>query len=167
MLFQEIAIAFEKTKKTASRLEITTILAELFKKTSSNEIKKLCYLLQGTVQPSFTGIEIGMGDKLAEKSISLTTGETIKQIEENYKKTGDLSATTKSLMEKRKQSSLAKEELTLEKVFDNLYKISTTSGSGSVEMKIKLLSELLSNAKPEESEIIMKIITGKISSGFA
>ena len=167
MLFQEIAIAFEKTKKTASRLEITTILAELFKKTSSNEIKKLCYLLQGTVQPSFTGIEIGMGDKLAEKSISLTTGETIKQIEENYKKTGDLSATTKSLMEKRKQSSLASEELTLEKVFDNLYKISTTSGSGSVEMKIKLLSELLSNAKPEESEIIMKIITGKISSGFA
>jgi len=167
MLFSEIAEAFEKTRKTSSRLEITTILAELFKKTSSDEVKKLCYLLQGAVQPPFTGVEIGVGEKLAEKSISLTTGDPVKQIDENYKKTGDLGVTTRILIEKKKQSSLSKEELTLDKVFTNLYKISTTSGFGSIELKVKLLSELLSNAKPNESEVIMKIVTGKISSGFA
>ena len=167
MLFQEVSDSFEKTKKTTSRLEITSILAGLFKKTKTADIKRLCYLLQGVVQPSFAGIEIGMGEKLAERSVSLTTGQTQKEVEEDYKKTGDLSKTTRNAMQKRKQSSLTKDDLTLEKVFDNLYKISTTSGSGSVEMKIKLLSELLSNARPEEAEIIMKIITGKISSGFA
>lgn len=108
MFFKEIAEAFEKTRKTTSRLEITSILAGLFKKTRTGEIGKLCYLLQGTVQPSFAGIEIGMGEKLAEKSISLTTGQSKKEIEDDYKKTGDLGITTRNAMLKRRQASLAK-----------------------------------------------------------
>ncbi len=167
MLFQEVASIFEDTRKTNSRLEITTILAGLFKKTKTSEIKQLCYLLQGVIEPAFTGIDIGMGEKLAEKSISLTTGENVKEIDNRYKKTGDLGLTARQAMEKRSQTSLGKEELTLEKVYSNLHKIATTSGKGSVDLKIKLLSELLSSAKPTEAEIIIKIITGKMSSGFA
>ncbi len=48
-------------------------------------------------------------------------------------------------------------ELSVEKVFDNLIKISTREGSGSKELKLKLMAELFNSASGKESKFIARI----------
>ena len=53
MLFSQLAKYFERIEKNSSRLEITRILAELFKLLDAQEIAKVVYLLQGRVGPAY------------------------------------------------------------------------------------------------------------------
>ena len=64
MKFNELAIYFDRISKNSSRLEITRILAELFRKLTPEEIEKVVYLLQGRVRPAYEGIDFGMAEKM-------------------------------------------------------------------------------------------------------
>ena len=44
MKFKKLADYFERIEKTASRLEMTEVLAELFKEASGDEIDQIVYL---------------------------------------------------------------------------------------------------------------------------
>ncbi|KKQ25503.1 MAG: putative DNA ligase [Candidatus Roizmanbacteria bacterium GW2011_GWC2_37_13] len=69
MKFSELAIYFDKISQVSSRLEITRILADLFKKLTPEEIEKVVYLLQGRVRPAYEGIDFGMAEKTIIKAI--------------------------------------------------------------------------------------------------
>ena len=58
------------------------------------------------------------------------------------------------------------ESLTIEDVFVRLKKIKGASGKGSQEEKIRLLSEILQRARPEEGKYILRITLGKLRLGF-
>ena len=59
------------------------------------------------------------------------------------------------------------EPLTMERVYDSLVKITEAEGSGSQDLKMKLLSKLLSDASVEEAKFISRIVTGKMRLGVA
>ncbi|NUN11800.1 ATP-dependent DNA ligase [Candidatus Micrarchaeota archaeon] len=166
MLFSDLTAVFEKLEATRARLEITSDVAKLLKECDSRNVRKVVYLLQGIVQPSFTGVDLGVGDKLAQQAISRVSGKTIKQIEASYRKTGDLGETGKELLSIKAQTSLVNAELSVDKVYDNFYKIATASGQGSQDLKIKLLSELLSNSSPVEAKVILRFTTGSLRLGL-
>ena len=71
MRFAEFADFFERMESTSKRLELTEILVELLKQTPTDVISKAVYLIQGKLRPNFEGIELGVAEKLAMKSISL------------------------------------------------------------------------------------------------
>ncbi len=71
MKFAELAVYFEKIESTSSRLSITEYLGELFDKLSVEEMDKTMYLLQGRVAPQFEKIEMGMAEKMVNRSILL------------------------------------------------------------------------------------------------
>ena len=74
MTFTELAQYFKKLEETPSRIEMTKILAELFKHASEDEIGEICYLLQGRVAPLYEATEFGIADKLTEsKSIVVSS----------------------------------------------------------------------------------------------
>ncbi len=167
MEFAKICAVFDAMEETSSRLKLTELLAELFKEVNENEVKKVVYLCQGRISPPHTGIELGIGEKFAEQAICLASGAGINQVEEIYKKTGDLGDTAELLLKKRTQRSLAREPLTVSKVYNNFYKIATTSGKGSQENKIKLLAELLVNSQNTEPKTLVRFVTGKLRLGVA
>ena len=70
MRFSEIADFFERMESTSKRLELTEILVELLKQTPNDLISKIVYLIQGKLRPNFEGVELGIAEKLAMKSIS-------------------------------------------------------------------------------------------------
>ena len=80
MDFSQIAGIFDKMEKTSKRLELTDDLANLFRQADVSEVRRLAYLCQGIVSPQFTGIELGVGDKLAQHAISLVSGKSVKEI---------------------------------------------------------------------------------------
>ena len=74
MQFSIIAEMFEKMENTSKRIELTNILVELLKKTPKKIIPNVVYLLQGILRPNFEGVELGVAEKLAIRSISKSSG---------------------------------------------------------------------------------------------
>jgi len=166
MDFKEIAEYFNKIETLSSRLEMTDILGELFEKLNSIETKKIVYLLQGKIAPEFVGKEIGFGEKLIASAIVKSTGFNKSEVDKLFSKIGDLGSVAEELTSKRKQGSLFSNQLTIEKVFSNLEKMSISTGTGSQELKKKLLAELFNSASPTEAKYIARIPLGNIRLGI-
>ena len=103
MKFSILSQAFESIENTAKRLEMTDILAELFKKSTPKNIEEIIYLLQGRVTPSFENLEIGIGEKFVQQSIAQATGYKSKEVEKLLHKKGDLGIVSEELMKYKKQ----------------------------------------------------------------
>ena len=80
MDFSIIAEIFEKMENTTKRIELTTLLVELLKKTPKQIIQNTVYLLQGIIRPNFEGVELGVAEKLAIRAISKSAGLPIKKL---------------------------------------------------------------------------------------
>ncbi len=167
MKFIELANAFEKIDSTTKRLEMTSFLVDLIKKTPKEELSKVVYLIQGKLYPDYEGVELGLAEKLLMKSVAQVTGRTEKAIEADFKKTGDLGSTIEKLVQKRSQTTLSKRLLTVESVYGTFDKIAHAGGSGSVEMKVRLLTSILNEAKPTEAKYIGRMAVGKLRLGVA
>ncbi len=165
MRFLEVAEYFDKIENASSRLVMTDYLAELFALTPASDSKKVVYLLQGRIAPQFEGKEIGFGEKLIAEGIAKATGFNREEVEKSFNKTGDLGNTAEEFLKKKKQLSLQTQELSVEKVFTNLKKMSESEGNGSQDLKTKVLAELFNYASPIESRYIARIPLGNIRLG--
>jgi DNA ligase-1 len=162
-----IADTYERIEATTKRLEMTELLADLFRRTPKEIIDKVVYLSQGKIYPDYMGIELGVAEKLAIRAIAISSGKREAEVEELYRKVGDLGKATEILLEKRSQSILFREALSVEDVYDAFDKISRATGPGSVESKIRLLTKLLNNASPKEGKYIVRMALGKLRLGIA
>src|SRR5579864_6971681 len=88
--FSILAEAFDEMTRTSSRLQLTSILVEVLKKTPKNLVAKVSYLTQGKLYPDFVGIEIGMAEKTVSKAIEKAYGFDQAEIQELFRKSGDL-----------------------------------------------------------------------------
>ena len=167
MEFSILANSFHKMESTTKRLELTQHLVELFEKTPNNVISKITYLLQGKLRPDFEGIEIGVAEKLAMKSISKSSGIPIKKIEDKYRKIGDLGHAASVILEQKTQTTFLVEDITVERVYETLFKIAKLEGARSQDMKMKYISSLLNDANPLEASYILKILLGTLRLGVA
>jgi len=169
MKYSMIADAYEKIESTTKRLEMTDHLVEFLKNTPKDVIHKVAYLTQGRLYPDFTGIEIGVAERLAIRAVAKATGISETQIETDMKKTGDLGQTTQAFLEKkRKQTFLTEAKpLTVEKVYDTLDKMARATGPGSMDQKINLLAGLLTDATPKEAKYLIRTVTGELRLGIA
>ena len=167
MKFAEIAGFFERMETTSKRLELTEILVELLKNTPIDVISKVTYLIQGKLRPNFEGVELGIAERLAMKAISKSAGVSMKKIEDDYKVGGDLGVTAANILKQKTQTTFSAESITLERVYDTLFKIAKLEGKGSQDMKIKYISSLLNDATTNESKFILKILLGTLRLGIA
>ena len=154
-------------EETSKRLELTKLLVDLFEKTPQELISKIVYLIQGKLRPDFEGIELGIGEKLAIRAISKSSGIPIKRIEEAYRKVGDLGHAASIVLEQKTQTTFVVEDITIERVYDTLYKIAILDGPRSQDMKMKYISSLLNDANPLEARFILKILLGILRLGIA
>jgi len=167
MKFSIISDAFQKMETTSKRLELTDILVELLKEIPENIISKAVYLIQGKLRPNFEGIELGVAEKLVIKSMSKSSGIPLKKIEDDYNKGGDLGQTAENILKQKIQTTFTSETITLEKVYETLFKIANLEGKGSQEMKIRYVSSILNDATPQEAKFILKILLGTLRLGIA
>jgi DNA ligase-1 len=167
MEFAILADSFNKMESTRKRLELTQFLVELFEKTPHEVISKIVYLIQGKLRPDFEGVELGVAEKLAMRAISKSSGIPIKTIEDEYRKKGDLGHAASIILEQKTQTTFLVEDITIERVYETLFKIAKLEGTRSQDMKIKYISSLLNDASPLEANFILKILLGTLRLGIA
>ncbi len=174
MLYIELAELYEKLEATTKRLEKTFLLANFLKKAigmfkqkklSEEQLKDLAYLVQGKIMPTWSESEIGISSQLIIKCISKATGINEEQIVKLWKEVGDLGKVAETASSKKKQVTLFSKALTASKVIENLRKASKVEGEGSVDKKIMLVAELLTNAQPKEARYIVRTILEELRIG--
>jgi len=167
MEFSIISEMFEMMEKTTKRIELTNILVELLKKTPKKIIPNVVYLLQGIIRPNFEGVELGIAEKLAIRAISKSAGLPIKKIEDDYRECGDLGLTASNILKIKTQTTFTAEKITVERVYETLFKIAKLKGKGSQDLKMKHISSLLNDATPTEGKFVLKILLGVLRLGIA
>jgi len=167
MEFSIISELFEMMEKTTKRIELTNILVELLKKTPKKIIPNVVYLLQGIIRPNFEGVELGIAEKLAIRAISKSAGLPIKKIEDDYRECGDLGLTAANILKIKTQTTFTAEKITVERVYETLFKIAKLEGKGSQDLKMKYISSLLNDATPLEAKFLLKILLGTLRLGIA
>ncbi|MBU5678894.1 MAG: DNA ligase, partial [Candidatus Aenigmarchaeota archaeon] len=134
MLYKELAKNYERLEKTTKKLEKRDILAELYKSCDDETLYKVVLLSMGVIYPHGE-LELGIAEELMKKIIVKALGITEKELEKKFKEKGDLGLATEEFVEKRRQATLMKRELTVDMVFDNLRRIAEISGEKSQEKK--------------------------------
>jgi DNA ligase-1 len=140
---------------------------ELFQNTPEGIISKIIYLLQGKLRPDFEGVELGVAEKLAIRAIAKSSGIAVKKIEQEYRKTGDVGQAATIILEQKTQTTFLVEDISVERVYETLFKIAKLEGTRSQDMKMKYISSLLNDATPLEASYILKILLGTLRLGVA
>ncbi|MEM4254427.1 MAG: ATP-dependent DNA ligase [Candidatus Woesearchaeota archaeon] len=166
MRYKELVGVYSQLEKTTKRLEKTSILSTLIKKIPDEDLNHVMLLLQGRVFPQWDSREIGMSTQLLLKAITLATGIPAERVNESWTKTGDLGETAAAFIKKKTQSTLFSQELTTKKVFDNLNRIATAEGEGTVDKKLALFAELLTSATPEEAKYLVRTVLSELRIGL-
>jgi len=166
MPFSVVAECYEKLEAISGRIEMTELLANLLRKTPAQDIDKVCYLTLGKIAPDFSGIELGIGEKLALKAIAMASGQPEKMIKEEFNKIGDIGNLAEWAISRKSTLLGFEEELTVEGVFSRLMRIATASGPKSQDVKLRTLAGLMADASGREARYIARIVTGKLRLGI-
>ena len=167
MKYSKLVELYEYLERTSSRLSKIEKIAEFLKDCDAEVLDKVVLLVQGRVFPSYSEKEIGVADKMMVKVIASATGFSEGEVVKKYKETGDLGLAVEELMGKKKQTTLVSRELEVGKVFENLRKLADIEGRGSQDVKISLIKELISNAKPKEAKYIVRTVLEELRIGVA
>ena len=170
-----IVDVYEKIEATTKRLEMTDYLVSLFSKTPKEIIDKVVYLTQGKLYPDYVGIELGVAEKLTMRAIAIASGLSLKEIENEYKKTGDIGLAAEKALKRKRVGTLMDffgatskiGKLTVQQVYETLDRIAKATGAGSQDTKIRLLVSLLKRATPREAKYLVRTVTGRLRLGIA
>lgn len=185
MNINELSQTLQQLEQTASRLEITSILAQVFKDLEIDEVRPVCYLLQGQILPQYYGLEFQVAIKtiikVLGKFLPEKTAETqslfgeeeapssaVSEVEQRYKKIGDLGQLTEEVM-----SIFAKEKntevtsLSVKHVYDQLLAVANDTGEQSQQRKQDKIFALLESLDPVSAKFVVRILLGRLRLGFS
>jgi len=165
MKFKELAYFIEQIEQTSSRLTITHLLSDLYKKLNPDEIEKTCYLLQGRVVPLFEKTEFSLAEKTVTKAVALALNLERTLFENTYKKLGDLGQTVEYF--KKEIRLFDEKDLTILEVYESLFSLAKENGPGSQERKINILVGLIRQLDPLSTRYLVRIPIGVLRLGFS
>ena len=165
MKFSKLTEYFEQLEGISSRLEITKILSDLFTHLNPNEIERTAYLLQGRVTPLYVKADFGMAEKMIVKGLASSFQIDSTDLEKEVKKSGDLGTTVEHF--RKSINTMEEKDLSIVEAFEELEKITKTTGPGSQDLKQKMIARLVMEADPRSARYLVRIPTGVIRLGLS
>lgn len=165
MKFIELSRFLERIEKTTLRNEIMEILAELFAKSSDEEIGQIVYLSLGRLRPKFDRMEFNLAEKMMIRAVARMAKISNEEVTKVYKEMGDLGEVVATL--RRSHSEVTGLELSVSQVYEKLVQVAKEEGQGSQESKVAKLSEILFNLDELSAKYVTKIVMGKLRLGFS
>lgn len=163
MYFKQLALVLSEMESVSSRLAITEKLAILFRDLSAEEIAVVPYLLQGRVAPAYTGIEFGMAEKSVVKAAALALQMDHKSLVATVLRDGDVGRSIEKA--RAEYTSFEQRDLDILTLFAELTRITEATGTGSQEVKAKILALLFSQLDPLSCRYLSRIPIGQLRLG--
>ena len=165
--YGELAKLYKNLEKTSLKTLKTRLVAEFLKSTPEDLLQIVPYLILGKVFPDWDERELGVGEKLLLRAVSMATGVDPSNIEDSVKETGDLGESVALAVKHRKQRSFFSQPLTIKRVYETFVKVAEVQGEGSQEKKMRYLANLFMDATPEEAKYLARTILGTMRTGVA
>jgi len=165
MLYTKLVDLYVQLERTSKRLEKTFLLAQFFQSCPKEDLRDIVYLIQGKVFPAWDERKLGMSSKLLAKVIAVSVGVSSDKVEQAWKKEGDLGLVAEKLLQQKKQQTLVQKKLYVQKVVDNISKLATLEGDGTVNRKIGLIAELIGSASPVEARFVIRTVNETLRTG--
>jgi len=190
MLFNQFAQYLGDLEELNSRLEMTELLAQLFKELGENEIVPASYLMQGSLVANYRSLEFQLSNKMLVRSLAnfyarhadlaakqafveqaLFEGSNqdaiVEELNKKYKDLGDLGELFYQVVNDLTKADSQKKELNIIEVHYQLEEIAREGGEGSQDRKINLLADLLGQVSALSAKFIARIVLGKMRLGFS
>jgi DNA ligase-1 len=172
--YEIVAEAYRDLERATGRLELISRLAALLAETPAELLPTVTYLCQGQIAPEFTGVEIGLAERLAARALADAAGVSSEHVLAVLRDTGDLGHTAEQLLSDNNphgragEAGVTPQEATLEVtvVVNTLHEIAAATGPGSQTRKLTLLAGLLKQATPLEARYLLRLVTGNLRLGI-
>lgn len=164
-----LSYTFSLINSTQSRIKIIDILVNLLRLIIEGDPKSLIpavWLATNSIAPPHVPLELGIGGSSLSKALKNAYGladASLKALYTKYGDAGDVAFEAK----KRQTFTLRKPKpLSIRGVFETLIKIAETKGTGSQEMKQRLIEKLLQDTRStEESRYIVRTLVQHLRIG--
>ena len=166
MRFSELALYLGRLEETSSRNALVGILAELFGRTSPEDVAPTCYLLQGRLAPRFEPLEIGLGPNYVADAVARAYGGDRAGVLARFDELGDLGDAAAALAAASPRAARPEDALPVREVFDALLGVAKTSGAGSVGAKVEAFASLLTGLDPLSARYLCRIPLGRLRLGI-
>lgn len=165
MKFSEVSNLFLNIEKMSSRNEMSSYLSDFFKNCNEEDLQIISYLIQGRVAPFFVNSEFNYSEK---SLLNLLDGYVSSigiqfDVHKERKSSGDIGNTVLKLFESIDNKG---KSLDLEHIYEILWKIVNTSGSGSVTKKGNIVLECLKKLSPLECKYFVRVVCGDLRLGL-
>ena len=165
MRYLVVAEAYRDLERVSSRLALTERLAGLLAQTPAELLPTVCYLCQGLIAPEFAGVDLGLAEKLAVRSVAAAAGADAAQVTALVRETGDLGQAAERLLFTPGSGGQAA-SLEVTDVVGTLHEIAAAEGAGSQGRKVELLAGLLAEATPLEARYLLRLVTRNLRLGI-
>ena len=165
MTFKKLAEYFLSIENTASRNEMTEILAKLFNEIHVDEFDKVLYLLQGRLAPQYIKIDFGLGEKLVVRAATEALQLDKKLFHNKFQEEGDAGRAVEFF--KKTIVSMHERDMTITEVFNKLEELATSAGGGSQDRKLSILAELIQTLDGLYARYVVRIPTNTLRLGFS
>lgn len=156
MTFLKASQIFNEVELTSSRNEMMGILVGHIKDMNPSDLQIFTYLIQGRVAPMFIPAEFNLSEKGVINALTSIYGEKVLDMRQ---KSGDLGQTASQLVNDSGES------MSLESIYEILWKFVNAQGKGSVEYKHSLYIGTLKSLSSLESLYFTRIILGTLRLG--
>lgn len=165
MDFQKLVDIYEELEQTASGNKMRELLAEFFKSVPKADIAMISYLTLGQIASDYEDVVLGIAEKSVLKAIAVAGGVDSEKVKKAMQELGDVGLTAEKILQKKPQTLVPLSKLTVREFFDSLHKITSSTGSGSQDVKTNLLASLLQRVSPKGSKYITRITLGTLRMG--
>jgi len=161
MNFIEVAQTFNDIEPIAARLEITRILANLFKKAGPQEAEIIASLALGQLHPPHIGTQFNIAEKNLLKAVAQFLNISLESITQKMKEYGDIGLLLNN------HTWQHNSDLSVIEVYHALCTLEKMGGTGSQEEKTTFLVKLFEQLDPLSAKFVARIIIGKLRLGFS
>jgi DNA ligase-1 len=161
---------FVLVNSTQSRIKIVDTLVNMLRviiEADPSSLLSTVWLATNSISPPYISLELGLGGSAISKALKNVCGLDSKSLKTLYDKHGD--AGDVAFEAKKKQSfTLRKPKpLTIKGVYQSLVKIANTQGTGSGEVKQRIVDRLLQDARgAEESRYVVRTLCQHVSNCY-
>ncbi|MCA9381491.1 ATP-dependent DNA ligase [Candidatus Dojkabacteria bacterium] len=175
MKFKDFSEYLLKLENIASRNDMTTLLADIFKELDKEEVKEAFYLLLGRLAPKFVDLEFNYSRKLIIKALGIAINDE-KEVNRIFKETGDTGLVAEEIKKLHPNLSVEgalfnnesnKAELSIKEVFEKLNQIARFEGKGSQDQKIQGYIALMSQLDSVSCRYVTRVIIGELRLGIS
>lgn len=174
MDFLDLAERMQSIEATASRLEMASRLADVFRAASGGEVRVIAYMLLGSLAPEAEGVEVGLADRMVEELIMERSGASVSELESLMEEEGDLGSVAERVWDREGGQvaldafgSDTGEVLGVREVHERLSEIARVEGVGSQEKKTGRALRLLDQVSPLEARYLVRFLVGTLRLGVA